>query len=442
MSGKSIGIRFGLITSLALSLVGVSLFPTPAQATITLPGTTSWTSAGLQEMVRLTGRLKTSVDGLGTTTGTGNLQVEKPSSNAAVVGAFFTLAGTWNTGALATPTNVQLNSQTVSFSHKANNGNVSNFFADVTSLVKATIDATGSGIINIPVNEGAGQSSYDGSELVVVFDDPNTNWGSVVIVFGTSNTAGDSFSLSFPALNANELVGHRMSLGIGFGFQGAQGPGQSSTIDISTSSIASFSRLAEYAGSYDDGAAANGALITVGGVGDSASNPVIGATFVEPADDEFYTLDSFFSLGDTNLTIKTRNPSNDDNLFQAVFIFDRIELSGATTVSDPSVSAQVGAPVQNRNAPNPNASSGSNTSSQPAAAPAAPEEKPYEGPLITSFSSRVVIPGTAIEVEGKKLHDIDSITIDGQTIKFEKLPSGNLKLFLPATLSLGAKSLM
>ena len=64
----------------------------------------------------------------------------------------------------------------------------------------------------------------------------------------------------------------------------------------------------------------NGALITVGGVGDSTINPTDGTSSTSPTgdDDELYNLAPSLSDGDTSLVINTANPSTDDNLFLAV----------------------------------------------------------------------------------------------------------------------------
>lgn len=434
----------GLVAALVASLLTVLSIPLAANAAVTLPATTSWTNAGLQEMVRLSGRLKTSIDGLGTINGTGNLQVEKPAG-AKVVAAFMTLAGTSGTANLAAPSDVSLNGQAVSFSHKASVTSATqfgNFFAEVTDIIKPTIDASGAGLIDVAVNEGAGQTSYDGSSLIVIFDDPNTLYSSVVIAFGASKTAGDSFSLSFPALNANELTGHRVSVGIGYGYQVSSGM-QSSTIDITTSSQVSSSRIAEYAGSFDDGQAANGALVTVGGIGDSVTNPTIGAPYSDPADDELYNLGAFLSQGDTDLTIKTRNATGDDNLFQAVFIFNRIALAGATTVFDPGVG---GSPVQDRNAPN---TVTDNDQPLPAAATPAPSQTPspssgavYVGPEIESFSNQALYHGETLLISGKKLDRITELNANGIKLDFEVLKNGDIKLSIPANFPTGGYDIL
>ena len=438
---------FSVATIIALlaSLLSVVSVSAPASAAVTLPATTSWTNAGLQQMALLTGRLKTSIDGFGSTTGSGQIQVEKPTANAKVVAAFVTLVGTTGTSNLATPSDVLLGGQAISFSHVATvtqNTAFRNFFADVTTLVKPTVDAAGAGILDLAVDEGAGQSSYDGLSLIVVFDDPNTVWSSVLVAFGASKSAGDSFSLAFPALNANELAGHRLSVGIGFGFQGNNNSGQASTIDITTSSLASASRIAEYAGSFDDGAAANGALITVGGIGDSNANPIIGAPFTHPADDELYNLSGLLNVGDTELTIKTRNASGDDNLFQAVFFINRVSITGATVTWDPSLGSQ---PTQDRNAPNTetdlppgSTSSPAPQQSAPVSTPTRPQSSKYDGPEILEFSSRSLYPGDVLILGGRKLDEIRTLVARGVTLSFAVLSGGKLSLTIPLNFPLGS----
>ena len=76
-------------------------------------------------------------------------------------------------------------------------------------------------------------------------------------------------------------------------------------------------------------------LITVGGVGDDTANPA--DPLQQPGDgqeervddDELYDIASFTDQGDTELTITTSNPSQDDNLFLAV-----VQIAAQTTVAN------------------------------------------------------------------------------------------------------------
>lgn len=314
----------GLILSvgLVLSTSGAALATTPA-----LPATTSWTNAGLQEMVRFAGPISVSIDGAGFAT-TGTLQVDKPA-NSTVIAAYLTSAVT---SASTSAPGVTLNGTTVTFSHMAIGTGVSSFvnhFADVTTIVKNTIDAAPSGVVNIAVEEGAATSANEGQSLIVVFDDPAKPASSVIIMFGASKTAGDSFSFSFPAITDLNAQIPTLSLGIGFSFQSSNNRTQQSDVKISTSSNTSLQTISLTAGGFDDGAGANGALLTVGGVGDSPDLPGLTAT---SDDDELYGLGSFLSLGDTTLSVNTRNASGDDNLFLSVLYFQGVSVAGAVTV--------------------------------------------------------------------------------------------------------------
>jgi len=390
-----------LLASLVFSLM--TLVPSSAASTSpSLPGTTSYGSKGLNEMLRVTGRLYASLDGLGTSSGTGNLQVDKPSGGAKVVGAYLTITQ-WN-NLTSAPTDFTLNSQTVTFTHDAvGAGGGKNFLADVTSLVKTTIDGASAGTLNIAVSEGSDNNKIEGSSLLVIFDDPDSSWGSVIFLFGSSDTTGDSVEAEFPALGADELSGHWFSAAIAFGYQETE-LGQSSTITLTSSAIASPVTLSQVAGGSDDGEARNGALITVGGIGDSVeNNPGTSTTFVSASrtDDELYGLDDYLAVGDTAITINSRNPSNNDDIFQVVFYLSRVEIENAVTVDDPQVTALIGAPAK----PASGSSGASENSSQPA--PVLPR-------IDSVFPTRVV-PGESVAIIGKRWTCTDTATFDSST---------------------------
>jgi hypothetical protein len=133
--------------------------------------------------------------------------------------------------------------------------------------------------------------------------------------------AGDSTVVPFAAPYAGGDF--LMSLASSFSF----GSGQFTTVDVTTSSTA-IRRLSNCAGGNDDGnfVSANGALMTVGGIGDSPTNPGP-ACNGDTADDELYNLalgdganaSPFIHVGDTFVRFDTRNPSNDDNVFAFFF---------------------------------------------------------------------------------------------------------------------------
>ena len=146
---------------------------------------------------------------------------------------------------------VTLNGQSVTWSiFTPSNISSYNAWAEVTSLVKSTVDAT-AGIVNLSVFERV-SSSIDGEILAVVFDDPNqTTANTIVLLFGAQNVAGDTFAirLADPIDTTDPNLVLDMSLGISFGYQ-AGNTGQWSTVDVNGR------RLTSSAGGEDDGQSA------------------------------------------------------------------------------------------------------------------------------------------------------------------------------------------
>jgi hypothetical protein len=182
---------------------------------------------------------------------------------------------------------------------------------DVTAIVKPVADAALPGLVSFTITENP-TDQYDGCALKVIWDDPTTTVNSILIFFGHQESAGDTFVITFAQpLDANAFLQPlEFSLGISFGFQPSS---QFSQVDVNGM------RLTTSAGGQDDGASENGALITLGGTGDTTANPPPLAPPVTPSvpDDELYDLRPFANIGDTSMTIFTLNPSNDDNIFLA-----------------------------------------------------------------------------------------------------------------------------
>ena len=266
-----------------------------------------------------TGKISLSIDALGIRSNSGLIQVEKPSPTATVRNAFLYTAlysGSLSAGDISiagtaiTPANGLKNVL-----------NGYNYRNDVTTLIKSVVDAAPVGIVDIEIIETQ-SSRTDGTPLVVVFDDPaQTTDNTIALLYGSQNMKGDTFSIKLakPIDLSNPDLGLTMSLGISFGYQ----PGsQISQIDVNGI------RVSSAAGGYDDGEAANGALITAGGIGDLPDNPA--DPYASPIDsrnpdDELYDLLPFVADGDKTIVVNTKNPSNDDNIF-----FTGIFLSGAT----------------------------------------------------------------------------------------------------------------
>jgi PKD repeat protein len=179
----------------------------------------------------------------------------------------------------------------------------------------------------------------DGSILAVIFNDPNqTVYNTVILLFGAQSTGGDTFDVSFynPIDLDDPDFGIDFSLGISFGYQGGS---QYSIVDVNST------RLTTSAGGQDDGYSGDGGLITVGGIGDSITNPP--DPYQTPTgspqyryDDELYDLVPFVNDGDTSVEIDTVNPSNDDSIFfAALFMRSAIASLGDDFILPPPQAA-------------------------------------------------------------------------------------------------------
>jgi hypothetical protein len=318
----------GVIATAALA----GLCASPATA---YSGPDSWSTAGLKEVVRYTGHLEWSIDGLGTTAGTGNIQVDKPAG-AKLVAAYF-VAAQISDGSilpvLGTPSNLTLNAKPVTFKY-ASTFSYMNYFADVTELLADDLAALPTGTSDIAVDEGPlGGPRVEGTELVVLWDDPTVDTSSVVLAFGNSNTAGDTFTLNFPALTTPQTQDVRLSIGDSYSYQSptdSLSGTQSSVVTVNGTVIS------EAAGGSDDAleGASNGNLLSVGGIGDDLALPP--TPFADPIgaspDDELYSVSSMVNVGDTTMTIQTLNASGNDNVFLDAFYLKHVELPGATAV--------------------------------------------------------------------------------------------------------------
>ncbi len=160
-------------------------------------------------------------------------------------------------------------------------GTTANFFhnvlADVTgNRETGKIDAMpAAGSKNLIIRENAAKNSFiDGEILVVVFKMPASFPSrTVALMFGAQQLAGDRFELSLLNPINKNAPGATLNMGLGISFScqnpsGCAGAGQQfTTVTINGQ------RLTTAAGGEDDGETANGALITVGGLGDSLNKP-------------------------------------------------------------------------------------------------------------------------------------------------------------------------
>jgi hypothetical protein len=316
-------------TGVGEAIETIGFFPTVAQGSI-------------KPVVTETGKISASISGLGLTEHDGVLKVEKPVG-ATVRRAFMGAATRGFFRYLLLPGDVKLEGISVRWDIAAPSGIQSfNFWGEVTDIVKTKLDASPAGQVDLALREENSNMS-EGEVLVVIFDDPNQpKDNTVALLFGAQQTSGDTFALRFaqPLDLSDPDSALTMSLGVSFGYQDQFGQ-QYSVIEVNGR------RMTTSAGGQDDGEVANGALLTVGGLGDSTDNPTDPyATPTHPrADDELYNLRPFVNTGDTEMTVATSNPSNDDNIFFAAFFLqDTAAVVGEGVVLTPlSASHEVGA---------------------------------------------------------------------------------------------------
>lgn len=266
------------------------------------------------------GKISWSIDGLGVyPNSTGIIQVEKPAS-ATVRCAYMAAATTGFSGYQLQAGDIKIDGADVIWTKEIPNSISSyNYWADVTSIIKAKIDAAPAGRINFNITESPAYQT-DGELLVVIFDDPTqTTDNTIILNFGAQNTTGDYFNISLAKpidLNDPNLA---LDFSLASSFSNQDGGAQQfSIVDVNGQ------RMTSWAGGDDDGTGpmSNGELFTVGGLDDSTDNPADpNGQGDKRYDDELYTLLPFASNGDTNITVQTLNPSNDDNLlFAGLFL--------------------------------------------------------------------------------------------------------------------------
>ena len=327
--------------------LGLVMGSSPALA---YTGPNSWSTAGLQEVARYSGQLSWSVDGLGTLSGDGTIQVNKPAGG--LVGKAFFMAGQAFPGSQPTldvPSSTTLNGKPVTFSYESLDAGAgydfNNYFADVTDVLYADLTAAPEGMSDVAVHEGG---EIEGTALIVLWIDPSVDAASVVIAFGNSDPAGDSFTLAFPALTQPQTEDLQLSMGITYSYQD---PGEDKADTQASTVVVNGTTIADMAGGFDDCNEADptncfdGSLATVGGIGNSTTNVTVpGADpVVAGADDELFTLSPLVNVGDTSITVSTTNASNDDNIFfdafylKRVTVADAVQLDAYTPTSTPTL---------------------------------------------------------------------------------------------------------
>lgn len=315
--------------ALAGAALAASLLLIPAE------GAHAAETDGLQPFYTDVGNLTLSLDAVGTTATSGTVQVEKPTGGT-VRKAFLFSASTGESGYLPTDDDVRLDDQPVAWNDdwtRPSRIASQNVAADVTSLVSGKLNAAAAGTVNFTVAE-ANTFQLDGEVLAVVWSAPSARARTIVLMYGALAPGGDRFEVNLgePLKPSSTAT---MSLGISYGFQPAN---QYSNISVNGKPMTSS------AGGSDDGQSSNGSLITVGGIGDSTTNPpdpTADDTCPEAprCDDELYDLKALVGTGATGFTVDTTNPSNDDNVFLAAFDLGTTASVGKGVILSPSAVA-------------------------------------------------------------------------------------------------------
>ena len=251
------------------------------------------------------GNVGMSTDGWGGTSNSGVISASVEAGSTVLAAYLYTATQ----GSTFTPS-VALDGVNVTFGPEVTNPSLTHtgmHKADVTSIVKSTIEAGPGGVYNFSIEELVGGADVDGSGLVIVYENSSLPVASVGLLDGFSDILGDSTSINFANPLDPTQPGFFADMVLGIGFSCCN---QASDVSVNGTLIT------ENAGGFDDGEnLANGSLITFGSF-DDAYSPFM-PTYDE--DTERYDLTNYINVGDTSITIDTINPSVDDNIFFAGF---------------------------------------------------------------------------------------------------------------------------
>jgi hypothetical protein len=315
-------------------------------------GTETKANAALFNTYQFNGKGNWSIDGVGSNSSpVGTLEALVPSGStiekAFLYSSLYSLSGNTNLNNIIFDGTTYDATNFVALGDFNPNPSVPTFTlgayrADVTSQVASKI-GNGGGTFSFTINSENPNLNIDGEILAIVYSNPSEQERTIAFLDGFSTSGGDltTVNLAEPLDLTQPSFEALLSLGIGFGFQPSS---QFSQVDIDGR------RLTSSAGGQDDGISTNGGLITVGGLGDSPTNP--SNPFASPtnqfSDDELYnlalgnSLDSnpFLTQGATSFTIKTQNPSLDDNIF-----FAGINITAKAGVNNPPPTAKTPEPA-------------------------------------------------------------------------------------------------
>ena len=293
--------RFRLRVALPVLLFFALLPPTKSEAALTTFKT-------------FVGSVGVSTDGMGSSTNSGTLTANVPAG-ATVLGAYLYAGVFFDT---TIPGANTFGGTAVSYADLGvNAGFLRAARADVTSIVAPIVNGGPGGAYNFTLVE-AGADNQSGGALVVVYSDASLADATVGILDGFSAFAGDHTDINFATPLDPSAAGFLAEMRLGIQHSCCS---QASRVTVNGTVITNS------AGNFDDGnAASNSALITMGGDDDPFS-PMLPAY---DADHERYNLVPQIGSGDLSIGIDTFNPTNDDNIFLAVF-----HVSGRGGVNEP-----------------------------------------------------------------------------------------------------------
>lgn len=299
--------------------------------------------ASLSASYSFSGNGNWSLDGCGSNSSNPVCSIDAVVPSGSTIQAAFLYSTLYTTSVVPT---VTFSGQTYSGAQWTNlgaNGYLNAYRTDVTAQVSAAVGGGSAVPFSFTVNNESPNSSIDGEVLAIVYSNASESYRTIAFLDGFSASTGDHTDVNLSnAITAANLTDPNfdatMSLGIGFGYQPS---GQNSRVTVNGSVMTTC------AGGQDDGGGFNGGLVTVGGLGDDASNNHVCNNSGPRQDDELYDLVPYLSAGDTTISIDTLNPSQDDNIFFAgISITARAAVNEpappSTTVAEPATSALLG----------------------------------------------------------------------------------------------------
>jgi hypothetical protein len=316
----------------ALALVLVAGMTSPALATLDLTSDGVFTGNGA-------GGVGVSSDGCGTNSPPCNIQQDVPAG-ATILKAYL-YASTWAVNVPVTASvDISLDGNTKTlpalpnndFVVTANGHDLGSYRTDVTTDVATALGIDSGHVFSVNDGVNLNTGNVDGVGLVIVYRTNTLPSDTSVLIFDgglSASPATQTLSFGSPVDTTDPDFSAEMRLAIGFSAQGTAGsPVCGGSLQMDSQVDVNGIRLTSCAGNLDDGDAfQNGALFTIGGVGDDLNNPsnpfqrAGEANSSTVNDDERYDISSFIENGDTHLDFDTINTSTDDLVFLSILAF-------------------------------------------------------------------------------------------------------------------------